>query len=154
MSSASIMLNLKPNFLKIYSTTPYDFMLEILFITSLFFWYVKILLKSFSFWDIENVKPKLQPRYAYKLYAYKKVYEMWKKVIGYCFCFRSEFLWLFLKFICSRFGEEHVTGLGLGLNLSTLGPAKIDDIFFAKSTLGESYFIKMRAYIVHQSIEH
>ena len=26
----------------------------------------------FSFWDIENVKPKFQPRYAYKLYAYKK----------------------------------------------------------------------------------
>ena len=39
----------------------------------------------FSFWDIENVKPKFQPRYAYKLYAYKKrVYEMWKKVTDYC----------------------------------------------------------------------
>ena len=33
---------------------------------------MKLLLRSFSFWDIENVKPKFQPRYAYKLYAYKK----------------------------------------------------------------------------------
>ena len=71
------MLNLKPNFLKIYLTNPYDFMLEILFRTSLFFWYMKILPRSFSFWDIENVKLRFQPRYAYKLYAYKKrEYEM------------------------------------------------------------------------------
>ena len=35
-----------------------------------FFWYIRILLKSFSFWDIENVKSKSQPRYAYKLYGY------------------------------------------------------------------------------------
>ena len=80
MSSASIMLNLKPNFLKIYLTNPYDFMLEILLRTSLFFWYLKILLRSFNFWDIKNVKVKFKPRYACKLYAYKKrVYEMWKK---------------------------------------------------------------------------
>ena len=72
LSSASIMLNLKPNFLKIYLTNPYDFMFEILFRASLFFWYMKILLRSFSFWDIENVKPKFHPRYAYKLYAYEK----------------------------------------------------------------------------------
>ena len=46
---------------------------------------MKILLSSFSFWDIENVKPKFQPRYAYKLYAYKKgMYEMWKKVTDCC----------------------------------------------------------------------
>ena len=31
-------------------------MLEILFRTSLFFWYIKILLRSFSFWHIENLK--------------------------------------------------------------------------------------------------
>ena len=37
MSSASIVLNLKPNFLKIYLTNPYDFMLEVLFRTNLFF---------------------------------------------------------------------------------------------------------------------
>ena len=72
LSLASIMLNLKPNFIKIYSTTPYDFMLEVLFRTSLYFWYIKILLKSFSFWVIENTKPKFQPRYAYEYYAYKK----------------------------------------------------------------------------------
>ena len=66
------MLNLKLNFLKIYSTNLCDFMLEILFRTSLFFWYIKILLRSFSFRDIENVKPKFQTRYAYKLYAYIK----------------------------------------------------------------------------------
>ena len=53
-------------------TNPYNFMLEILFRISLFFWYIKILVRPFSFWDIENVKPKSQPRYAYKLYAYKK----------------------------------------------------------------------------------
>ena len=63
---------MEPNFRKIYLTNPYDFMLEILFRKSLFFWYMKILLRSFSFWDIENVKPKFQPRCAYKLYAYKK----------------------------------------------------------------------------------
>ena len=51
-------------FLKIYSTNPYDFMLEILFRTNLFFWYIKILLESFSFWYIENVKPTFQLRYA------------------------------------------------------------------------------------------
>ena len=28
--------------------------------------------KSFSFGDIENVKPKFQPRYASNVYAYKK----------------------------------------------------------------------------------
>ena len=78
------MLHLKPNFLKINLTNPYDFMLEILLRTSLFFWYVKILLRSFSFWDIKNVKAIFQRRYAYKLYAYKKVYKMWKKVIDYC----------------------------------------------------------------------
>ena len=66
LASASIMLNLNTNFLKIYLTNPYDFMLEILFRTSLFFWYMKILLRSFSFWDIENVKPKFQPIYTYK----------------------------------------------------------------------------------------
>ena len=33
---------------------------------------MKILLRSGRFWDIENVKPKFQARYAYKLYAYKK----------------------------------------------------------------------------------
>ena len=82
---ASIKLNLKPNFLNIYLTNPYDVMLEILFRTSLLFWYVKILLRSFSFWDIENVKAKFQLRHAYELYAYKKrVYDMWKKVIDYC----------------------------------------------------------------------
>ena len=48
-------------FLKIYSTNQYDFMLEILFRRSLFFWYMKMLLESFSFWDNENVKPKFQP---------------------------------------------------------------------------------------------
>ena len=79
------MLNLKPSFLKIYLTNPYDFMLEMLLSTSLFFWYMKMLLRSFSFWDIKNFKAKLQPSYAYKLYAYKKgVYEIWKKVIDYC----------------------------------------------------------------------
>ena len=68
-----------------YLTSPYDFMLEILFRTSLVFWYMKLLLRSFSFWDIENVKHKFQLRYAYKLYAYKKrVYEIWKKVTDYC----------------------------------------------------------------------
>ena len=67
-----IMLNMEPNFLRIYLTNPYDFMLEILFRKNFFFWYMKILLRSFSFWDIENVKPKFQPRCAYKLYAYKK----------------------------------------------------------------------------------
>ena len=66
------MLSLKPNFLKIYLTSPYDFMLEILFRTSLLIWYMKILLRSFSFWDIENVKPKFQTRFGYKLYAYKE----------------------------------------------------------------------------------
>ena len=75
MNSASVMFNLKPNFPKIYSTNPRDFMLEILFRTSLFFWYMKILLRSFSFWDIENSKPKFQLWYAYKLYAYINVYE-------------------------------------------------------------------------------
>ena len=90
--------NLKPNFLKIYLTNLYNFMLEILFRTSLFFWYVKILLRSFSFWDIENVKPKFQPRYAYKLYAYKKrVYEMWKKVIA--IIAKINFWDIFTKFI-------------------------------------------------------
>ena len=85
LSSASIMLNLKPNFPKIYLTNPYDFMFKILLRTSLFFWYMKILLRSFNFWGIKNVKAKFQPRYAYKLYAYKKrVYEMWKKVTDYC----------------------------------------------------------------------
>ena len=48
-SSASITLNLKSNFIKIYLTNPYDFMLGILLRTSLFFWYMKILLRSFSF---------------------------------------------------------------------------------------------------------
>ena len=91
------MLNLKPNFLKIYLTNPYDFMLEILLRTSLFFWYMKILLRSFSFWDIENVKPKFQPRYAYKLYAYKKrVYEMRKKVLIIA---KINFSDIFTKFI-------------------------------------------------------
>ena len=71
LSSASFELNLKPNFLKIYLNNPYHFLVEILLRTSLFFWYVKILLKSFSFWDIKNAKPKFQSRYAYKLYAYK-----------------------------------------------------------------------------------
>ena len=71
-SSVSIMRNLKPNFLKIYSTKPYDFMIEILFKISLFFLYIKILLKFFSFWDIKNVSPKFQPWYAFELYAYKK----------------------------------------------------------------------------------
>ena len=66
------MLNMEPNFLKIYLTNPYDFLHEILFRKSLFFWYMKILLRSFSFWGIENVKPNFQPRYACKLYAYKK----------------------------------------------------------------------------------
>ena len=66
MSSASIKFNLKPNFLKMYLSNPYDIMFEILFKTNLFFSYLKILLRSFSFWDIENVKPKFQPRYAYK----------------------------------------------------------------------------------------
>ena len=66
MSPASIMLNLKPNFLKIYLPNPYDFMLQVLFRTGLFFWYMKILLRSFSFSDIENVKPKFQPIYTYK----------------------------------------------------------------------------------------
>ena len=42
------MLNLKPNFLKIYSATPYDFMLKILFTKNLLFWYIKILLQYFS----------------------------------------------------------------------------------------------------------
>ena len=78
------MLNLKPNFLKISLTNPYDFRPEILFRTSLFFWYMKMLLRSFRIWNIENVKSKFQPRYAYKLYAYKKgLYEMWKKVTDY-----------------------------------------------------------------------
>ena len=63
---------MEPNFRKIYLTNPYDFMLEILFRKSLFFWYMKIFLRSFSFWNIENVKPKFQPRNAYKIYAYKK----------------------------------------------------------------------------------
>ena len=44
-------------------------MLEIIFRRSLFFWYIKILLKSFSVWDIENVKPKFSLD---MLYAYKK----------------------------------------------------------------------------------
>ena len=39
-----MMLNLKSNFLQIYVTNPYDFTLEILFRTSLFFWYMKIML--------------------------------------------------------------------------------------------------------------
>ena len=79
------MLNLKPNFPNIYLTNPYDFMLETLFRTSLFFWHMKALLWSFNFWDIEIVKPKFRPRYAYKFCAYKKrVYEMWKKVTDYC----------------------------------------------------------------------
>ena len=79
------MLNLKPNFLKIYLTNTYNFMAEVLFRTSLFFWYIEILLRSFSIWDIGYVKPKFQPVYTYKLYAYKKrVYEMWKKVNDYC----------------------------------------------------------------------
>ena len=74
------MLNREPNFLKIYLTNPYDFTHEILFRKSLFFWYMKILLSSFRVWGIENVKPKFQPRNAYKIYAFKKkVYEMWKK---------------------------------------------------------------------------
>ena len=63
---------MEPNFRKIYLTNPYDFMLEILFRKNLFFWYMKIFLRSFSFWNIENVKPKFQPRNAYKIYAYKK----------------------------------------------------------------------------------
>ena len=58
LSSASIMLNLKPNFLKIYFTNAYDFMLKILLRTNLFFWYTKIFLRSFSVWDIKNVKAK------------------------------------------------------------------------------------------------
>ena len=70
-------------FLKIYSTNPYDFMLEILFRTSLFFWYIKILLKCFGFWDVANVKPKFQLRYALCLWK-KNVWKMWKKVIDYC----------------------------------------------------------------------
>ena len=41
-------------------------MLEVLFRTRLFFSYMKILLRSFSFWDIEIVKPKFQPIYTYK----------------------------------------------------------------------------------------
>ena len=51
------MLNFKPNFLKIYSATPYDFMLAILFRKNLLFSSIKILLKSFRVWDIENFKP-------------------------------------------------------------------------------------------------
>ena len=49
------------NFLKTYSSNPYDLMPESLLRTSSFFWYIKTLLKRF--WDIENVKPKFQPRY-------------------------------------------------------------------------------------------
>ena len=83
--SASIMLNLKTNILEIYLTNPYHFILEILLRTSWFFWYIKIFIRSFSFWDIKNVKAKFQPRYAYKLYAYKKrLYKIWKKAIDYC----------------------------------------------------------------------
>ena len=74
------MLNLETIFLKIYLTNPYYFMLEILIRTSLLFWYMKILLRSFSFWNIKNVKAKFQPSYAYKVYAYKNgVYEICKR---------------------------------------------------------------------------
>ena len=83
LKSISIVLNLKRNFLKIYLTNPHDFMLEFFFRTILFLRFMKILLRSFRFWDIENVKPKFQPMYTYKLYAYNKLYEMWKKVIDY-----------------------------------------------------------------------
>ena len=80
MHPASIMLNLKPNFFKVYLTNPLDFMLEMLLRTRLSSSYMKVLLRSFSFWDIKNIKAKFQPRYAYKLYDYeKRVYEMWKK---------------------------------------------------------------------------
>ena len=84
LRSASVKLNLKPKFRKIYLTNPYHFMLEILLRTSLLFWYMKILLRSFSFSGIKNVKAKFQSRYTYKLCTYKKrLYEMWK-VIDYC----------------------------------------------------------------------
>ena len=47
------MLNMEPNFLRIYLTNPYDFIFKILFRKSLFFWYMKILLRSSWFWDIK-----------------------------------------------------------------------------------------------------
>ena len=78
LKSISIVLNLKRNFLKIYLTNPNDFMLEVFFRTILFLRYMKILLRSFRFWDIENVKPKFQPMYTYKLYAYKKLWNVKK----------------------------------------------------------------------------
>ena len=106
LSSASVMLTLKLNFLKIYLTKPCDFMVEVLFRKSLFFWYMKVLLRSFRFWDIENVKHKFQPRYAYKLYAHKKrVYEMWIKVTDYC---KNKFLRHFYQIyfqICPQFAR-------------------------------------------------
>ena len=70
------------------------------------------------------------------------------------FCFRFKFLWLFVKFICSTFGENIVKTLGPRLNLRTFSPAKIDNVFFLIDTFGQNYFTEMRAYNTHQSIEH
>ena len=91
------------------STQPTLCMLEMLFRTSLFFCYIYIwilvLLRSFRFWDIENVKRKFEPRYyAYKLYMLiqKRMYEMWRKIIDYC---ENEFLRHFYRIyfqICPR----------------------------------------------------
>ena len=57
-------------------------MLKILFGASSFFWSIKMFLKSFSFWDVENIKPKFQPRYAYKLYAYEKEFSLIKDTLN------------------------------------------------------------------------
>ena len=95
MSSASIMLNLKPNFLKSYLTNSYDFMLEVLFRTTLLFWYIKKLPRSFSFWDTENVKHKFQAIYTYK----KSVWNVKKGI------------WLLRKLILETFLPNLISNL-------------------------------------------
>ena len=45
----------------------------------------------------------------------------------------------FLKIICSTFGEKIVRKLGLTRDLSTLGPAKTDDVFFVSTRLRQHH---------------
>ena len=67
---------------------------------------MKILLRSFRIWNIENVKPKFQPRYAYKLYAYKKeCMKCEKKVIA--IIVKINFWDIFPKFILKFAPDSH-----------------------------------------------
>ena len=56
--------------------------------------------------NTKNVKPRFQPRYAYKLYTYKKsVYEMWKKVTDYCKNYFLRYFYQIYFQICPRFAR-------------------------------------------------